>query len=183
MPPSYNCTLTYRRISISVVKKLHDNIFFSDIQFCLGLCVSVVMKAKQNVVFIDTCGGFSADRLAEIAESLYGEEVSNQLYNILVSKKFQNLTLQPLCSIKDNNASSSINSKLYLSFISFASSQHLEHILQSVKVIEAFDIFQLMTALQTIKEKMVKKVTVLHVFCNLSLCIASYFQRIKINMI
>lgn len=49
--------------------------------------MSVVMKARQNVVFIDTCGGFSADRLAEIAESLYGEEVSNQSYSIHVSKK------------------------------------------------------------------------------------------------
>ncbi|XP_052714279.1 DNA repair protein RAD51 homolog 4-like isoform X2 [Crassostrea angulata] len=93
----------------SEVTEIAGEISSGKTQFCLSLCVSVVMKARQNVVFIDTCGGFSADRLAEIAESLYGEE-------------------------------------------------HLEHILQSVKVIEAFDIFHLMTALQTIKDKMVKKV-------------------------
>uniref|UniRef100_K1QGZ6 DNA repair protein RAD51-like protein 4 n=1 Tax=Magallana gigas TaxID=29159 RepID=K1QGZ6_MAGGI len=93
----------------SEVTEIAGEISSGKTQFCLSLCVSVVMKARQNVVFIDTCGGFSADRLTEIAESLYGEE-------------------------------------------------NLEHILQSVKVIEAFDIFHLMTALQTIKDKMVKKV-------------------------
>ncbi|XP_048757930.2 DNA repair protein RAD51 homolog 4-like [Ostrea edulis] len=92
----------------SEVTEVAGEISSGKTQLCLSCCVSVVMTARQNVVYIDTCGGFSADRLAEIAESLYGEE-------------------------------------------------HLEHILQSVKVVEAFDIFQLMSALQTIKEQMVIK--------------------------
>jgi hypothetical protein len=43
------------------------------------------MTAKQNVVYIDTCGAFSADRLAEIAESLYGEEVRVSIKDFPVS--------------------------------------------------------------------------------------------------
>ncbi|XP_061196864.1 DNA repair protein RAD51 homolog 4-like [Saccostrea echinata] len=92
----------------SEVTEVAGEISSGKTQFCLSCCVSVVSSAKQNIVYIDTCGGFSADRLAGIAESQLAEE-------------------------------------------------HLEHILQSVKVVAAHDIFQLMSALETVKENMIKK--------------------------
>ncbi|XP_078335473.1 DNA repair protein RAD51 homolog 4-like isoform X2 [Crassostrea virginica] len=92
----------------SEITEIAGEISAGKTQFCLSLCVSVAMKAHQNVLYIDTCGSFSADRLAEIAASQYGEECS-------------------------------------------------EDVLKAVKVVEAFDIFQLMTVLQNIKEDFISQ--------------------------
>lgn len=40
-------------------------------QICLSVAASVISQAKQNVLYIDTCGGFSAERLEEILKTKY----------------------------------------------------------------------------------------------------------------
>ncbi|KAK3084220.1 hypothetical protein FSP39_010227 [Pinctada imbricata] len=63
----------------SEVTEVAGEIAAGKTQLCLTAAVSACGDSRQSVLYIDTCGGFVAERLAEIAENRYGTQFAEKM--------------------------------------------------------------------------------------------------------
>ncbi|CAG2195048.1 RAD51D [Mytilus edulis] len=54
-------------------------------QICLSMTASVICHSKQNVMYVDTAGGFSGERLEEILHTKYQQDLLSELQQIKVN--------------------------------------------------------------------------------------------------